>query len=467
MSAPYNNAEVRFSRDDENEINGKPYIEVSRSYYYSTQYSDNNFVVNNLFPETIPVFNAVPKVVNIATALAVGSPIEPSYSETEFVENIIDKMSLEQEKIFLTRDLILGKSILVEVQTINSNTAETDKASDGTNDDFPYILSYYPSDEYEVISRGNEILYAEINGVQLTLPEDGGKPEKEDVKKIYIKKQDGTAMSYVEVGDERRDETIYEGGVLPLVEITTTYDMKQLFYSVDRHNELECFIRNIFYLAGDPIIVGSGIDRISGRTAGEVGQDKYKKLTVLYNKDPQSSMKLLEIQGSSARVMLEKQRALVNAIIKDYPEYSISDVLAGSNVSEETTRIRLTEILSRVQEVRRNVEIGLNKIIGIVAYLEGKERVKNYVTFGNMTDANLQAILNMVVLALENNLISRKSAMYQIRNLFMGEDVEVEMKQIEEQGDQPNNVIGGKVTDTYDTNEIKEEKELDDKKGSE
>lgn len=443
----YNNKEVRLSKNEELTVNGKPYVDVAKSYYYSTQYDDGNNVVKNIFPETIPVFNAVPKVVNIAAALAVGTKIEPSYTDNEFVNKVIDTLSLEKEKQFITRNLILGKSILLEVQPIDLS-----ERIDGDGDKLPYVLSYYPSDEYEIVSQGSEILWAKVSGAQLVLNEEGNGYEEAEIEKIFLKKPDGTAISYIMQGEEKIAEIQYAKGVLPLVEITTTYDMKQLFYSIDRHNELECFIRNIFYLSGEPILAGSGIDKVASKDGEALSRDRYSKLKMLYSSKPDSNLKLLEIQGSSARVMIEKQRAIVNAIIKDYPEYSISDVLAGSNVSEETTRIRLTEILSRVQEVRNNVEIGLNKVIGIVSFFEGKDSITDdYMTFGNMTDTNLQAILSMVVTALENGLISKKSAMYQIRNLFIGEDVDSEVDKIDEEQKEGVKINGDSVKLGSDT----------------
>lgn len=431
--AGYNLANIRISANEETTVNGKPYIDVSRGYYYSNMYSEGLGVISNIFDETIPVFNAVPKVVNIASALAVGGNIEPAYEDNEYVTNIIDRLALEQEKIFMCRDLILGKSILVEIQSLeNRSEDEPETAFDDT--EFPYTISYYPSDEYEIVSEGNRILWAKIKGIKLQLNDEGTEYEEVEVEKIYIRKDDGTAESYVMEGDEKTDEVTYEDGILPLVEITTTYDMKQLFYSIDRHNELESFIRNILYLAGEPILAGIGLDKISTQQADTINGDRYKKLKALFSKSDQAKVQMLEIQGSSARIMIEKQKSIVEAIIKDYPEYSISEVLSGSNVSEETTRIRLTEILSRVSEVRRNMEIGINKIIGIISFLDGKEIGKQYITFGSMTDANTKEILDMVILALQNNLISRKSAMYQIKTLFIGEDVDVEIAAIESEG---------------------------------
>lgn len=436
MSNGYNLANVRISANEEAQINGKPYIDTAKAYYYSSMYTDKLNVVDGLFDETIPVFNAVPKVVNIASALAVGAELEPSYEDNEWVSLAIEHLALEQEKSFMCRDLILGKSILVEITSADlaGDEDQAETAYDEQNKEFPYNISYYPSDEYEIVSEGNRILWAKIKGLKLQMNEEGTEYEEVEVEKIYIKKEDGTAESYVLEGEEKSNEVQYEGGVLPLVEITTSYDMKQLFYSVDRHNELESFIRNILFLAGEPILAGIGLERLNGQTADTINNDRYKKLKALFTKSETAKVQMLEIQGTSADKMMDKQRQIVEAIIKDYPEYSISEVLSGSNVSEETTRIRLTEVLSRISEVKKNMEIGINKILGIIAFLDGKELGKNYVKFGEATGANIESLLNVVVLALTNGLISRRSAMYQIKDLFIGEDVDIEIAEIEKEG---------------------------------
>lgn len=432
--AGFNLADIRVSKNEENVVNDNPYIDVAKAYYDSDMYNQSLSVIPDIFDETIPVFNAVPKVVNIASALAVGGTIEPSYGDSQYVENIIDKLALEQEKIFMTRDLILGKSILVEVQSREWDKEGSNYVETGYDDnDFGYTLAYYPSNEYEIVSEGNRILYAKIKGVMLEINDEGTEYDEVEVEKIYIRNEDGSAKSYIKKGEDIDSEVEYPNGVIPLVEITTTYDMKQLFYSIDRHNELESWIRNILFLAGEPILAGLGLDRLASKSAEAMKQDQYKKLKTLMAKSESAKLQLLEIQGTSATVMINKQHSIVESIIKDYPEYSISEVLAGSNVSEETTRIRLTEILSRVSEVSRNMEAGINRVIGIISFYDGKELGRKYIKFGNILNANIRDVLDMVILAFQNNLITKKSAMYQIRDLFIGEDVDIELAEVEKE----------------------------------
>lgn len=415
---------TRNSKDDVNTINGNTYIDVARAYYNSTMYDDKKQATNKIYDDVLPVFNAIPKVVNIASALSVSGSIEPLGDDVEYVNNIVTNLAIEQEKAFMARELILGKSILIELQ-VNPEPP--------IDDDFSYNMSYYSADEYEVVSVGQDIYYAQIQGIQFVLNDTKDGYEEKEVRKIFIKDIDsGVATSYIEDDEgNRTNEVTYDGGKLPLVEIVTTYDMKQLFYAVDRHNEFEAFIRSILYLAGEPIIAGIGLDKIQRQAEADMSKDRMKRQKTLFTRTENAKLSLLEIQGSSASVMINKQKEIIQNIIKDYPEYSISEVLSGSNVSEETTRIRLTEILSRISELRRNMERGLNKLIGLVAFYDGKTSIKDeYITLGNMVDINIKDVLDTLKIALDCGLISKESAMNNIKKLYNGEDVLVEMEKI-------------------------------------
>ncbi len=425
-----NFAITRQSKNETSVINSNPYIDIARAYYNSTMYADKKQVIPEIFEDTLPVFNAIPKVVNIASALAIGGDIEPCDKNDTFIKEIIRNLSLEQEKSFMAKELILGKSILIEIENTENIENNTN-----TSEDNKYRMAYYSADEYEIVSVGQDILYAKIKGVRFELNEEGTEYAEKEINKIFIRDKDkNTAKSYIEVEGEKENEIDYEGGILPLVEINTTYDMTQLFYSVDRYNEFEALIRQLLYLAGEPVLAGIGLDKVQNKASEAMRTDRFKKQKMVFTKSETAKLALLEIQGSSARVMIDKQHAIIENIIKDYPEYSISEVLSGSNISEETTRIRMTEVLSRVSELRKNIELGINRLISIIAYLEGNEMGDRYITLGNMVDVKLKDMLEVLVMALNNGLISRESAMFQIKTLFNGEDVEREQSLIDKEG---------------------------------
>lgn len=424
---------VRQSKDEQRTINSNPYIDVARAYYNSTMYADKKQVISEIFTDTLPVFNAIPKVVNIASALAIGGDIEACDKDDTFVKDIIKNLALEQEKSFMAKELILGKSILIEIEN-------TENSEEETNSEFKYKMAYYSADEYEIISVGFDILYAKITGTRFELNETGDNYVEKEVNKIFIRdKESGTAKSYIEIDGEKEEEVVYDGGVLPLVEINTTYDMTQLFYSVDRYNEFEALIRQLLYLAGEPVLAGMGLDKIQNKATEAMKEDRFKKQKMVFTKSETAKLALLEIQGSSATVMIEKQRAIIENIIKDYPEYSISEVLSGSNISEETTRIRMTEVLSRVSELRKNIELGVNRLIAIISYLDGKDMGERYITLGNMVDINIKDMLEALQIALDYGLISKESAMFQIKTLFNGENVDKEIALIDKESSKDDN----------------------------
>jgi hypothetical protein len=423
-------AQVVTSENRAEQINGNDYYEVATAYFKNTMYEDELQAVDDLFGQTRAVFNATPKVVNIATALSVGGDLVAKYEEEEFANEVISNLSLNQEKLEIATLLLLGKSVLLEVQ--NNENIEEYIETGYDMQDFPYTLAYYPADQYELVKEGNEILWAKISGVKLIMNDEGDGYEEVEITKIYMRDEEGNAFSYVlDQDDNKTDEVEYEGGVLPIHEVVTKYDLKQLFYSIDRINEYEAFIRNILFLAGEPILMGAGVDRLAQQDVATMSDDRYNKLKALFTRNETAKMQMIEITGASAKIMMEKQTALTQSIIKDYPEYSISEVLEGGNVGDTVTRIRLTEVLSRIQEIRRVMEEGMNAIISIVGYYEGKEFTTKFVEFKSMLDNDTASMLELCAVAKDAGLISKRSAMYNIRELFISEDVDEELSQIE------------------------------------
>lgn len=113
----FNNSQLKTS-DNADEVNGNPYIEVTTSYYNSSMYEEGFTAISNLNVSLFPVFNCIPKVVNISSALSTNGNIEPISGNTrtmEIMRDVIYSLGLEQEKLFIARDLILGKSVLLEL----------------------------------------------------------------------------------------------------------------------------------------------------------------------------------------------------------------------------------------------------------------------------------------------------------------------------------------------------------------
>ena len=428
----FNNSQLKTS-DNADEVNGNPYIEVTTSYYNSSMYEEGFTAISNLNVSLFPVFNCIPKVVNISSALSTNGNIEPISGNTrtmEIMRDVIYSLGLEQEKLFIARDLILGKSVLLELQMRDMVEDEELALTIGT-DLFPYAMSYYSADQYEIIRVGDNIYQCSITGNKLMFDEENNEYSEKEVIKTYIRKPDGTVTSYEEMDGEILNEIEYNGGIMPLVEITTTYDMKQLFFSIDRYNELDTYISKIFYLCGEPILTGTGVSKLSDSDINEYTEDRYNTMKTLFAKSPDATLKYIELQGTATSSMISKQEQIKKNIIQDFPEYAISEVLSGGNVSAETTRIRLTEVLSRIQNLRENIEIGLNAFMNIVVfYMGGVQQIK-YISLGDMMQLDIETVSKVVERAMKLGLISKESAMFTIKDLYIGNNVSSELERLE------------------------------------
>ena len=428
----FNNSQLKTS-DNADEVNGNPYIEVTTSYYNSSMYEEGFTAIGNLNVSLFPVFNCIPKVVNISSALSTNGNIEPISGNTrtmEIMRDVIYSLGLEQEKLFIARDLILGKSVLLELQ-MRDMVEDEELASTIGTDLFPYAMSYYSADQYEIIRVGDNIYQCSITGTKLMFDEENNEYSEKEVIKTYIRKPDGTVMSYEEMDGEILNEIKYNGGIMPLVEITTTYDMKQLFFSIDRYNELDTYISKIFYLCGEPILTGTGVSKLSDSDINEYTEDRYNTMKTLFAKSPDATLKYIELQGTATSSMISKQEQIKKNIIQDFPEYAISEVLSGGNVSAETTRIRLTEVLSRIQNLRENIEIGLNAFMNIVVfYMGGVQQIK-YISLGDMMQLDIETVSKVVERAMKLGLISKESAMFTIKDLYIGNNVSSELERLE------------------------------------
>lgn len=406
---------MRDSEESKETINGNDYYEVCKAYYTSSMYDDNLSVLSDVQGvNKVPVFNPVEKIINISATLATMGKIEPIIDRVDDIKASLLSLGIDSIKFSMMRDVMLGKYIMTEIQ-------ETD------NLEQPYAIAYYTADKYEVKSIGNTIYQCILNGQTLIYNAETNEYGVEDVERKYIRQDNGSAVLTVTIG-----ETVdtYNYAVMPLVELITPYDLKQLFYCIDRYNQLDSFIANIFEFAGEPKLVATGVAKLSDMDIKSFQEDRFKKLQTFFTSNPEATIAFIETSGKACGAILEKQEEIKDNVVKLFPEYSISNSLDGGNVGFETTKIRLTEVLSRVESLRETLEQAINEILGILDILNGKEKEIRYVRMTDMTDINVLDTTNAVKVALESGIISKQSAMDAIKELFIGNDVMLEIERL-------------------------------------
>lgn len=414
-------------------INGSDYIEIMKEYYESTMYDNSkNVIAFDVRIPVYPVFNPIPKIVNLSAAIATTGTIETTSTEKNdnvLIQDIVNSLGLNQEKMFIAMDLIKGKSVLMELQTKKTALSEEEALLIG-DALHKYALGYYPSDMYDIQVIGNDIVWCQINGSKLTFNEDENTYIEVEALRTYVRKPTGEIISFETVNGEVGTEVSHE--YMPLVEVSTNYDMYQLLYSIDRYNELDSFIRNVFYLSGEPILTGTGVSKLSETDSSTYAADRYTTMKTLFTKNPDAQLKYIEFQGSSVSSMIKKQEKIIETIVKDFPEYAISEVLSGGNVSYETTRIRLTEVLSRIQNLREGIVEGFNQIIRLLLISMGNKDVEDrIISMGEILTDDVKTLMPSLQTALTSGILSKESAMSNIKKLFIGEDVLEEINRIE------------------------------------
>lgn len=411
-----NTAFFRDSKDALEQVNGNDYFEVAKSYYNSSMYDDGYEVIADTADiAKSPVFNPVEKIVNISSTLTTMGSIEPVVDNAEEIKATLQSLGIDGVKFAMIRDLILGKSVMIEIQ-------ETKDALK------PYVFAYYTADNYEVLSMGDTIYQCILTGNALVYDSEANEYSSVESEKKYIRNDDGSATITITIDGEETTENI---SVMPLVELTTPYDMKQLFYCIDRYNQFDSFMANIFEFAGEPKLVATGVAKVTDVDIENMQNNRYKAMQTFFTKNPDAKISVVETSGKACGAILQKQEEIKDNVMKLFPEYAISNALDGGNVGLETTKIRLTEVLSRVESLRETLGDGLNDLLGIIDMLNGKDRLDAYVKLTDMMDADIAMTLNSVVSALNAGIISKQSAMFQIKDLFIGEDVSKEIEKIQ------------------------------------
>lgn len=425
-----NSAFMRDSEATNETINGNEYYEVAKAYYTSRMYEDSMYVLEDVSDiAKVPIFNPVEKIVNISSSLTTMGKLEPIVDNADEIKLRLTQLGLDTVKFSMTRDLILGKSVMAELQaTLNTES--------------PYVLSYYTKDNYEVKSIGNTIYQCVLNGQTLVYDKETNEYSVSDVERKYIRQENGTAVLTITIGEEVTTETF---PIMPLVELVTPYDLKQLFYCIDRYNQLDSFIANIFSFAGEPKLTATGVSQLSEVDIQNIQNDRYKKLQTFFTKNENAKIAFIETSGKACSSILEKQNEIKENVIKLFPEYAISNSLDGGNVGFETTKIRLTEVLSRIESLRETYEQGINDILGIYDILTSSDRKLRYVKLTDMMDIDIKNTVDSVNVALQNGIISKQSAMNSIKDLFIGKDVLLEIERIKtESSGALNKLFGGR-----------------------
>lgn len=410
------------------------------AFYENEVYTNDYIAQYNLFDEIKEIFNPVPKIVFLMNALTMQKQLDIEIvdkkdgaedSQKKDIETIWEENSFQTMKYLLAVWLILNKRAVIELS----------KKSYKKEADSSIIITLHDPDKVKLEKQGNKIIYAKIEGQAKVFKMDddgqGGHFEHVNVTKEYWDVE-GFRFRKETFDGETSKET--SGALafdfIPVMEFETDYALEPLFNKIDQHNQIEAYLDNIFYLHGDPLIwdTTNGNDStkaMSAETKEAIKNARFKQQVMLHLGDDHK-MQYLEMQGNIAKLMLEKQKGLLELIENDYPEYVFAKMLSKGDPSGDAAEIKATEIVTKVESLRGDINDGIVKMDNMALRMLGKAEVNHKLKFGDILPKSRKELVGIVTELRGMDLMTRKTAIKKFPDLIPEPDQELKDLENEE-----------------------------------
>jgi hypothetical protein len=394
-------------------------------FYEHDGYNAKYITEKDLFDEVKMVFNPIPKIVNIMAALTMQKKVSPKVTDEGDEQGQAKLVKLEQYwedndfqtfKYALIRALMLCKEVYVEVQEQNNGEE--------------VLFTLHDTRKVEIKKDGSKIIYAKIDGVVEEFDHASGEFQEVNVIKEYYDIPSKREIIETKGGVEQEPiPLLYDR--IPIVEFTTDYDLKPLYDKIDKYNELDAFLNNIFFIHGDPIIW----DTLSGKRMKESTKEKMKesrgKALKLLHLGQEGKMGYLEMQGNIAKLMTEEKKEVKDIIANEYPEYILSNVLSQGNPSGETLKVIAIEIISKINSLRGDLDEGIQSLDNLALEMQGDTEIKHNVDFGSILPGNMKETMEIVTKLVAAGLMTKGTGVKKFPELIP--DAEEEIKELEEE----------------------------------
>jgi len=292
-----------------------------------------------------PIHNPIKPAVQTLCSLSLQQVIEHNAADRQkvAVDDLWKNSGIQTVKYQLMIDLLLYRYAAVWINKDNLITRLN-----------PSTVTYEKEAEklLKVAITGERKEF--VNGVLKVVP----------VKRVYY--QEGNNCFVID-NDEKPLPII--GDVMPVTIIETGYDLEHLLDITDDINEKRAWLRNIYKMHGNAILnLQQGGKPATGDIEVNNGYNFFQSEGVL---------KYVEMQGNVAQQISNDINVLKEDQAVEYPESALSRVLTGSNISENTSKIRFADLESKVNRLRGELSGGLVEITNKALTMAGKGSVDN------------------------------------------------------------------------------------------
>lgn len=301
-----------------------------RFYYEKSEeiYDETYIEEFNLDEKIKPVHNPVKPAVGTLCSLTLQQVIEHN-AGTGAVDDLWKSSGIQKIKYQVLIDLILYKFAVLMVN------------------DAGLIVRVDPSTvEYE--KDAEKVISVSITGNRSEIV-DGVRQVKQVRRKFYQE-----ADKCFIVDNDGKPLPILDG-IMPVTILETGYDLEHLLDLADDINEKRAWLRNIYKMHGNPLL--------NLQQGGKIKNDQPIEPNDGVNIfQSEGAMSFIEMQGHIAKQISEDINTLKEDEAVEYPESALSRVLTGSNISENTSKIRFADLESKVNRLRSDFAAGLVEV---------------------------------------------------------------------------------------------------------
>lgn len=364
-------------------------------------------------------FNPIPKIIYTLSNLAMNGDIAIINDDNNFVTEIMNYNNFDFIKLRWFEQLLLSKTLYIECVL---------------QEDGNIKLIPHTSDKVKaIVDSSGKIIQAEIKNEEYAYNKGDEAYEKVEIITKYVE-VDGVVRMTKENSDGQivMNEVLIGQTRVPFVKIETNYSLSRAMRMTDDINLLAGYSHSILYHAGEPILSASGVKTIAEEGRERLAQDRFKKQKVLYS-GFDTKLEVLEIKGTSVDGMRGLRNDMIDDLKMAYPELAISEATKGSNLSTESMRLKLREVVAIVENIRSQFMSGISDVIIAGAQLKRVE-TNGSIELPEIILADMTKTLNDINLAVQNNILSKASAMTLIQPMFLDGSVDNEIGRLKAEG---------------------------------
>lgn len=321
-----------------------------KSYYKREQYNPENFNNNtpNLFEDTIEIFNPVKDI----TKALVSAAIKDLQTKNELLTETWDynKMASFSKKI--CKEMYLEETVFVEIVK-------------DFNDNIRYFL--HNIDNVQYTENFGQLIYFQVSG-EIEFYGENGEAQAKEFTREYKKLENGS-IKFTEIIDGQKFEKPFLLDRIPCVRFNTDSNIIEALNIIDKINEEEAYISNLFDIHGDPVMQAGNLQQFADansdnerikKNAETLEKARYKNKRIIFTPpaEKEAFFKYIELSRPLITEMQKNIERLEKRLSNLFPEFLLVDTKT-QNVSQETYSMKNNGLRTKILSFRTDFLKGL------------------------------------------------------------------------------------------------------------